>query len=181
MGKIEDWAKEQEQAEQARVDEKQQLQIDGATETFNGMPLRSSLTKGKGKENCNDSDNATRQRTITITEPSKEGKAAGTESKDLNTSTTAEAPDGTTPFPTVNGSRSNGSKRRRRRGTTRSSHRPFHHNDDHELLSRHDAEELLKLVQGSLVVWPYDWLAEEEKGGGWLYPLDTLAPLEIYN
>jgi phospholipase D1/2 len=46
------------------------------------------------------------------------------------------------------------SQKRRRRGTTKSSARapPVE-----EVLSRDEAEEVLKLVQGSLVVWPYDW------------------------
>jgi phospholipase D1/2 len=69
-----------------------------------------------------------------------------------------------------------GSKRRRRRATTRSSHRPFHADDENAMLSKHDAEELLKLIQGTVVVWPYDWLA----GEGWRFAVDQLAPLEIY-
>ena len=46
-------------------------------------------------------------------------------------------------------------QRRRRRATTRSSRKEFHASDD--LLSMQDAEELLNLVQGHLVVWPYEW------------------------
>jgi len=30
-------------------------------------------------------------------------------------------------------------------------------------------------------VWPYDWLEKEERGGNWLYNIDQLAPLEIYD
>ena len=67
--------------------------------------------------------------------------------------------------------------RRRRRATTRSSRREFHASDD--LLNRSDAEELMGMVQGHLVVWPYDWLIKEEQGGNWLYSIDGLAPLEI--
>ena len=47
------------------------------------------------------------------------------------------------------------------------------------LLEREDAEKLLSLVQGHLVVFPYDWLEKEEKDGGWLYAVDQIAPLEI--
>ena len=68
---------------------------------------------------------------------------------------------------------------RRRRATTRGSRREFHASD--ELLSRKDAEEMMNMVQGHLVVWPYDWLMKEEQGGNWLYTVDGLAPLEIYN
>ena len=48
-----------------------------------------------------------------------------------------------------------GTQRRRRRATTRGSRREFHASDD--LLSRADAEELMGMVQGHLVAWPYDW------------------------
>ena len=68
---------------------------------------------------------------------------------------------------------------RRRRATTRGSRREFHASD--EVLSRKEAEELMGMVQGHLVVWPYDWLVKEEQGGNWLYTVDGLAPLEIYN
>ena len=47
------------------------------------------------------------------------------------------------------------STRRRRRGTTRSSRRDFSASDD--ILSVEEAEELLGMVQGHLVLWPYDW------------------------
>jgi phospholipase D1/2 len=45
--------------------------------------------------------------------------------------------------------------RRRRRATTRSGRREFAATDD--IPSKVEAEELLNLVQGHLVVWPYDW------------------------
>lgn len=45
--------------------------------------------------------------------------------------------------------------RRRRRGTTRSSRREFLASDD--LMEKAEAEELMSMVQGNLVVWPYDW------------------------
>ncbi|KAI9725434.1 MAG: Phospholipase D1 [Chrysothrix sp. TS-e1954] len=41
------------------------------------------------------------------------------------------------------------------------------------------AEQLLNLVQGHLVVFPYDWLVNEERGSKWLYPVDQMAPMEI--
>jgi phospholipase D1/2 len=37
----------------------------------------------------------------------------------------------------------------------------------------------LKLVQGSLVLWPYDWLAEADEKGQFIYAVDALAPLEV--
>ena len=45
------------------------------------------------------------------------------------------------------------SQKRRRRGTTKSSARTV----PEEVLGRDEAEELLKLIQGPLVIWPYDW------------------------
>ncbi|KAI9658246.1 MAG: Phospholipase D1 [Bathelium mastoideum] len=68
-------------------------------------------------------------------------------------------------------------QRRRRRGTTRSSARAFAATD--ELLGKDEAEALLRMVQGTLVCWPYDWLEKEERGGNWLYNIDQIAPMEI--
>ena len=73
--------------------------------------------------------------------------------------------------------RNTSTQKRRRRATTRSSRREFHASDD--IISPADAEELMHMVQGHLVTWPYDWLAKEEQGGNWLYSIDGLAPLEI--
>jgi phospholipase D1/2 len=72
-----------------------------------------------------------------------------------------------------------GSKRQRRRATTKSSTRAFHAGDAEQLLDKEDAKKLLELVQGHLVVWPYEWLEAEESNGGWLYSVDQIAPLEI--
>ena len=71
-------------------------------------------------------------------------------------------------------------QKRRRRATTRSSAaaaRAFAATD--EVLAPEEAEALLKLVQGTLVCWPYDWLEKEERGGNWLYNIDQIAPMEI--
>jgi phospholipase D1/2 len=70
-------------------------------------------------------------------------------------------------------------KRGRRRATTKSSTRQFHATDADIMLEKEDAKHLLELVQGHLVLWPYDWLESEERGGGWLYNVDQIAPLEI--
>jgi phospholipase D1/2 len=72
-------------------------------------------------------------------------------------------------------------KRSRRRATTKSSNRQFHATDADIMLDKEDAKHLLELVQGHIVLWPYDWLESEERGGGWLYNVDQIAPLEIYN
>jgi phospholipase D1/2 len=70
-----------------------------------------------------------------------------------------------------------GSIKRRRRGTTKGSRKGFSGSDD--LLSQQDAGELLSMVQGSLVVFPYEWLIKEELNSNWLYQVDQVAPLQI--
>ena len=97
-----------------------------------------------------------RARTVTISEPMRESRAHA------NTLSTQAS-----------------QRRNRRRATTKSSMRAFHHADETALLDKEDAKQLLELVQGHLVVWPYEWLEKEESGGGWLYTVDQIAPLEI--
>ena len=46
-----------------------------------------------------------------------------------------------------------------------------------DLMSRGDAEALVDMIQGHLVVWPCNWL--EKEGDNWLYALDRLVPMEI--
>jgi phospholipase D1/2 len=111
-----------------------------------------------------------RQRTVTISEPNKD--------KEKNSrTTTPENANGSLPRSSPSGNK--GSQRRRRRTTGRSTHRPFHHEDADMLLPKGDAVELLKLVQGSLVVFPYDWLADADEKGQFIYAVDALAPLEV--
>lgn len=47
-------------------------------------------------------------------------------------------------------------QRRRRRTTTRSSRREFRASDD--VIGQAEAEQLMKMTQGHLVMWPYEWL-----------------------
>jgi phospholipase D1/2 len=103
---------------------------------------------------------APRARNVTITEPLKHSSTAP---------------------PTNFSSHRNtmGSKRSRRRATTKSSTRAFHASDADSMLAKEDAKTLMDLVQGHLVLWPYEWLESEERGGGWLYNVDQIAPLEI--
>lgn len=109
-------------------------------------------------------DNNGRSRTITITTPT--GPSGSTGNLNVTETNTSLKPAG--------------SQRRRKRAATRGSIKAFQADDDTALLGKQDAEELLGLVQGHLVQWPYDWLEKEEAGGGWLYPVDQIAPLEIY-
>jgi phospholipase D1/2 len=48
-----------------------------------------------------------------------------------------------------------------------------------EVLTRSEAEELLSMVQGNLVQFPYDWLLTEENKRNWGYNVDGVAPLQI--
>lgn len=70
-----------------------------------------------------------------------------------------------------------GSVRRKRRNTTKTSKKGFSASDD--LINIADAEELLGMVQGHIVQFPYDWLAKEEANSNWLYQVDQVAPLAI--
>jgi phospholipase D1/2 len=69
------------------------------------------------------------------------------------------------------------SVKKRRRGTTKGSRKGFAASDG--LLSSQDVDELLSMVQGHLVVFPYDWLIKEELNSNWLYQVDQVAPLQI--
>ncbi|KAL2758247.1 hypothetical protein ACRALDRAFT_2025867 [Sodiomyces alcalophilus JCM 7366] len=71
-----------------------------------------------------------------------------------------------------------GSVRRRRRATTRGSRRG---GPPEDVLPPAEAEELLHMVQGTLVQFPYDWLLTEEQNGNWGFQVDGVAPLQIYN
>ncbi|KKY30373.1 putative phospholipase d1 [Diaporthe ampelina] len=94
-----------------------------------------------------------------------------------NTPTISEKPPGssasTTPMPGVQGS----VKRRRRANTRGSRHRP----PVEELLTREQREGLLGMIQGHLVLFPYDWLVGADEKGNWLTLVDQAAPLQIYN
>ena len=81
---------------------------------------------------------------------------------------TVQYSDGTNHAPETTATQSNAglqhslSGKRRRRGTTKSSARPA---AVEEVLGRDEAEELMKLVQGHLVLWPYDWYVDESVTG----------------
>ncbi|PNS19155.1 hypothetical protein CAC42_1891 [Sphaceloma murrayae] len=128
-------------------------------------PEKPSAMNGNSNRN-NNTIQGRRSRTITFSaakvenDPNDAPETTATQSNSANATKDAEA-------------------KRRRRATTRSSMRPTILPE--EVLEKEDAEELLKLIQGHLVLWPYEWLEKEERGGNWLYNIDQLAPLEIYN
>ncbi|KAF2791254.1 phospholipase D [Melanomma pulvis-pyrius CBS 109.77] len=177
MGGIEQWARDQEknapvpatqQVNSPTLDNDEKRTLDDAivspvggtppTNLFNFPPPPPIPdTEATDFAHANGNRDLGRQRTVTISEPAREPGSSRAHANTMG-----------------------GSRKGRRRGTTKSSTRAFHHNDDNILLEKEDAKKLLELVQGHLVVWPYDWLEKEEKDGGWLYTVDQIAPLEIY-
>ena len=137
-----------------------------------------------------------------LTVAADDASRVGGESTDLNEKAIA-TPDIKAALADAGGSLSQkaGSQRRRRRTTIKSSGKIFNSND--YMLEKEEAEELIALVQGHLVLWPYDWyvkhpslciymatviiiliniqprLEKEERDNGWLYAVDQIAPLEI--
>ncbi|KAH7026044.1 uncharacterized protein B0I36DRAFT_153112 [Microdochium trichocladiopsis] len=73
-----------------------------------------------------------------------------------------------------------GSVKRRRRATTKGS-RGRGSVYPYDVLKRDEAEELCDMIQGHLVLFPYDWLEAEEKDNHWMFQADLLAPKEIYD
>ena len=128
------------------------------TYTFPAAPPVPDTDPHTPPNNTNAGPDAPRARNVTITEPLKHSSTAPNFSSHRNTM---------------------GSKRSRRRATTKSSTRAFHAGDAESMLAKEDAKTLMDLVQGHLVLWPYEWLESEERGGGWLYNVDQIAPLEI--
>ncbi|KAK3080566.1 hypothetical protein LTS18_000197, partial [Coniosporium uncinatum] len=133
-----------------------------------------SNTPGSPRISARNSPEVGRDRTITISDPPT---ISSTTSKPIAPTNTA----GTTSSSAANGKTS----QRRRRGTTKSSshhhaHGRFKHDEEGVMLGKDEAEAAMSLVQGHLVLWPYDWLEKEERNAGWLFSVDQLAPLEIY-
>ncbi|WPH01413.1 phospholipase d1 [Acrodontium crateriforme] len=142
------------------------------------------LDENDAVKQCGDSADAEKSSVGLSLQSSAQQKDDGNGVSRQRTTQSSETPTSHGPETTATASNSGSlnhsmSQKRRRRGTTKSSGRPQAGMD--EVLGREEAEELLKLVQGRLVTWPYDWLEKEERGGNWLYNIDGLAPLEIYD
>ncbi|KAI4120624.1 MAG: hypothetical protein LQ338_006876 [Usnochroma carphineum] len=156
MNKLEEWAEEANRA-QAERQEKQGSPISGETVTDEKAALQAA-----DNEKAASDDPSLKE--FTPLKPTATFECAA-----MGKNITPPSMANNQPQPTTT--------KRRRRATTRSSRREFHASDD--LMSKAAAEELMGMVQGHLVVWPYDWLDREEQGGNWLYSIDGLAPLEI--
>lgn len=90
--------------------------------------------------------------------PLDEKSALSPEDNGITRQKTVQYSDEITPVPELTSSQDpplahSGSQKRRRRGTTKSSGKAM----SEEVLPKEEAEELLKMLQGHLVLWPYDW------------------------
>ena len=152
LGKVEDWAEEANQAQAARQDQQNRA----ATHNHDSRSSDTILDEKAGLQslpasNAAASDTAGLKsfaplRPIT----SFDGPPPDLQKKASGTSSTVPYSDALNHNASVAGT-----QKRRRRGTTRGSRREFHASD--EIISRADAEELMGMVQGHLVTWPYDW------------------------
>jgi phospholipase D1/2 len=163
MGNVGEWAEDQEKSAQAKsptgeLNGKASLGVEPADDAI-VSPISGKLPTEWEKfpsaaPNLPDTDqrqfnpspdsnsNSARHRTVTITEPANHPSMDRARNQTFSTN-------------------AGGSRKGRRRGTTKSSTRAFHADDDDSMLNKADARQLLELVQGHLVVWPYDWLEHE--------------------
>lgn len=174
LGTVAEWA------EQANAEHNDRLDTSNTNGTLNGQvygPDEKSAAKRPSDE-AGDENLTSLDSTIHNT-LSTEPDSGLQQSRRKTTFSSAVQPENkvsSTTAPNINAS-TQGSVKRRRRGTTKTSRRGFSASDD--LLSVADTEELLSMVQGNLVVFPYDWLIKEELNSNWLYQVDQVAPLQI--
>ena len=168
LGSVGEWAEDQRRNlnTSSELDEKAALKADDDLTTTGKESLEKDTTNATLDRSKDSNDTVTADRPRSCSRPLPASDPAFPLNPSAATSTTIG--------PSASASTQ---QKRRRRATTRSSARAFAATD--ELLSKEEAEELLKLVQGTLVCWPYDWLEKEERGGNWLYNIDQIAPIEI--
>ena len=179
MGGVEQWADEQEKRIQSQSQDRLKLVTSNGTQDFDE---KASANKPSAEDAVVSPMNPSPP-SKTFTFPAPPPEPASTSHPPTSSSSRARNVTITEPLAGTlpNRSATTATKRSRRRATTKSSTRAFHAQDLDAMLAKEDARTLLGLVQGHLVLWPYDWLETEEKGGGWLYNVDKIAPLEIYN
>lgn len=144
LGKVEDWAEDAKKANAARHAKEAESKGGGTTAVTNGGP-------SPGGSTMMDEKSAVQRDSLKEFTPLKPSTTFNSEAYDQK-----ETP------PTVSYSEAlnknmtgSATQKRRRRATTRSSRREFRASDD--LLGRTDAEDLMKMTQGHLVIWPYEW------------------------
>jgi len=171
LGTVEDWTRNAEEENESRLDtsatdasriggqgdamdEKETLRQSSDIPQFDAHPCLAPLDTTVNTSSM---------------DPEKTAQATARKTAFSASSAAAEKTNGSTP--------NQGSVKRRRRGTTKGSRKGFLASDD--MLSKDTIEELLGLIQGHLVVFPYDWLLKEEMNSNWLYQVDQVAPLQI--
>ncbi|MCJ1311879.1 Phospholipase D1 [Agyrium rufum] len=168
MAKVEDWAINANRQQDERAG-KDGLKNNGSA--GDTLDEKAAMREAESNGTVNErpvSGNLDRERTIRIHTP--EGNGVLLEKQPLNEKASSDKRP-------RSGTAATNTQRRRRRATTRGSRREFLASDD--MMDPKEAGEVLKNIQGSLVVWPYNWLEREEEGSNWLFSLDGLAPLEI--
>ncbi len=180
MGKVEEWGAEQEKHEKDHVEAMLAAAKDGALNEKGGSlppngkagPMLNggaTVSTDAAREGPNKANGVALQDYAEGAAQANRISSNGSSTLNGRASAAGEtervdmAPDGVGRNRTVtiselaNGSgRGSAGKRGRRRGMTRSDMRPFCATEE-ILLEKHDAEELLKRVQGTLVLFPYDW------------------------
>ncbi|KFY40883.1 hypothetical protein V495_05204 [Pseudogymnoascus sp. VKM F-4514 (FW-929)] len=158
-GNVKEWADAADARHRAlsNVDEKEATLAKGKAPEFDE---KSPVPQGAERQTTG-LDTTTTTRTTTFSAPPI-------------TNTTTGATEGGAPPPAHHGS----TRARRRRGISKSK-KGFSAAED--LLTREEAESMLDLVQGNLVVFPTEWLKSEEHNSNWLYQVDQVAPLQIYD
>lgn len=138
MGTVEEWAEEANEKESARHEEENEAKA-----------ALSNRLSSKGSDPLIDEKSATNFPGDGLKEFTPLKPAA---------SPNADAPQKETPSSVAYSdtlSHNTLAQKRRRRTTTRSSRREFRASDD--IINKADAESLMKMTQGHLVIWPYDW------------------------
>ena len=140
LGKIEEWAEEANKAQFARHEKEAQEAKAAKADNVSPQPVTNEKSPHR-TSNDGLKDFAPLKATTTF------GSEAMQKSQSTSTVTYSDALNKNACV--------TGTQKRRRRATTRSSKREFHASDD--IISRPDAEELMGMTQGHLVLWPYDW------------------------
>ncbi|OBT52063.1 hypothetical protein VE04_08911 [Pseudogymnoascus sp. 24MN13] len=132
----------------------------------NVAEMEATLSKGKGPE-FDEKSPAPVDRQGTIDSAAARVPTTGLDSTTTRTTTfSASLPTTTTSGATEStAARRTGARRGRGAGAGR----------------RREALSMLELVQGNLVVFPTEWLKSEEHNSNWLYQVDQVAPLQIYD
>ena len=162
LGRIEDWAEEANRAQAARQDARARADTHGrdsiSNNNHNGAVLGEKTPAAPSPNNSTQTMNG--DPALRDFAPLKPLPTIDTE---VSSHSNSHPKDPLSPTVTYsdalshNASSASNTQRqqRRRRATTRSSRREFQASD--EIIGRADAEELMGMVQGHLVVWPYDW------------------------